>query len=389
MSEFLIQLLVKDYKKTDTPLVRECYGKMAAVVGIATNLVLFTVKVLLGMFANSVAILADAVNNLSDSASSLILLIGFYLSGRPADTEHPYGHARMEYIAGLVVSFSIVLLGFQLGISSWKKMLAPEPILFSGLLAASLFAAILGKFWQSRFYQLVGTRIDSVALKAASEDSRNDILATSAVLVSALLGAYAGVQIDGLMGLLVALFIVYSGFKLVSDTMTPLLGMAPKPELINAIKAKVLSYEHVLGLHDLTLHSYGGNRCYASLHCEVDAAADIMESHELIDQIERDFFNDMGIRMVIHMDPVIANDSKAKALQEKVCAMLKNISPLLKMHDFRVVWGRNLTKVIFDIEVPYDYTLADEDLLALVEERLQEMNPTYHAILRIDHEDVH
>lgn len=389
MSEFLIQLLVKDYKKTNTPLVRERYGKMAAVVGIATNLVLFTVKVLLGMFANSVAILADAVNNLSDSASSLILLIGFYLSGRPADTEHPYGHARMEYIAGLVVSFSIVLLGFQLGISSWKKMLAPEPILFSGLLAASLFAAILGKFWQSRFYQLVGTRIDSVALKAASEDSRNDILATSAVLVSALLGAYAGVQIDGFMGLLVALFIVYSGFKLVSDTMTPLLGMAPKPELISTIKEKVLSYEHVLGLHDLTLHSYGGNRCYASLHCEVDAAADIMESHELIDQIERDFFNDMGIRMVIHMDPVIANDAKAKALQEKVCAMLKNISPLLKMHDFRVVWGRNLTKVIFDIEVPYDFTLADEDLLALVEERLQEMNPTYHAVLRIDHEDVH
>ena len=389
MSEFLIQLLVKDYKKTNTPLVRERYGKMAAVVGIATNLVLFTVKVLLGMFANSVAILADAVNNLSDSASSLILLIGFYLSGRPADTEHPYGHARMEYIAGLVVSFSIVLLGFQLGISSWKKMLAPEPILFSGLLAASLFAAILGKFWQSRFYRLVGTRIDSVALKAASEDSRNDILATSAVLVSALLGAYAGVQIDGFMGLLVALFIVYSGFKLINDTMTPLLGMAPKPELITTIKEKVLSYEHVLGLHDLTLHSYGGNRCYASLHCEVDAANDIMESHELIDQIERDFFNDMGIRMVIHMDPVIANDSKAKALQEEVCAMLKNISPLLKMHDFRVVWGRNLTKVIFDIEVPYDFTLADEDLLALVEERLQEMNPTYHAVLRIDHEDVH
>jgi len=389
MSNFLIQLLVKDYEKTNSPLVRERYGKMAAVVGIATNLVLFTVKVLLGLFANSVAILADAVNNLSDSASSLILLIGFYLSGRPADTEHPYGHARMEYIAGLVVSFSIVLLGFQLGVSSWQKMLNPEPTLFNGILAASLLAAILGKFWQSQFYKTVGTRIDSVAFKAASQDSRNDILATSAVLLSAILGAYAGLQIDGLMGLLVALMIVYSGFKLVSDTMTPLLGMPPKPEFVEAIKNKVLSYEHVLGLHDLTLHSYGGNRCYASLHCEVDAANDVMESHEMIDQIERDFYDDLSIRMVIHMDPVIANDPKANALQEKVEAMLQRISPLLKMHDFRVVWGRNLTKVIFDIAVPYDFSLNDEDLVALVEERLQEMNRTYHAVLRIDHEDVH
>jgi len=389
MSEFLIQLLVKDYKEVNNHLVRERYGKMAASVGIATNLVLFTVKVLLGLFANSVAILADAVNNLSDTASSLILLIGFYLSGRPADTEHPYGHARLEYIAGLIVSFLIVLLGFQLGVSSWQKILNPEPTVFSGVLGASLFVAILGKFWQSRFYKTVGTRIDSVAFKAASEDSRNDILATSAVLISAILGAFAGIQIDGLMGLLVALLIIYSGFKLVSDTMAPLLGMPPNPELVETIKNKVLSYEHVLGLHDLTLHSYGGNRCYASLHCEVDAANDVMESHEMIDQIERDFYDDLSIRMVIHMDPVIANDPKSAALQTKVGAMLQKISPLLEMHDFRVVWGRNLTKLIFDIAVPYDFSLTDQDLVALVEERLQEMNRSYHSVLRIDHEDVH
>ncbi len=389
MTDFLIQFLVRDFSKTNHPLVRERYGKMAAGVGIATNLCLFALKIVMGLWVGSVAIVADAVNNLSDSASSLVLLIGFYLAGRPADAEHPYGHARMEYIAGMVISFFIVLLGFQLGLSSWKKILNPEPVLFHRTLVVSLLIAIAGKFWQSRFYKTVGQRIGSVALLATSEDSRNDILATTAVLLSSLAGAFLGWQIDGWMGLLVALFILYSGIRLISDTMTPLLGTAPDPQLIETIRERVLSYEHVLGLHDLTLHNYGETRIYASLHCEIDANHDVMDSHELIDRIERDFYHDLGIRMVIHMDPIIADDLRSDALQDEVSALLTHISPLLKMHDFRVVWGKKLTKVIFDIEVPYDFSLSDEDLLLLIEERLRELSPTYHAVLRIDHEDVY
>lgn len=388
MTSILIRLFVKDYKNLDNPQVRERYGAFAGAAGIVSNLLLFAIKIVVGTVFNSIAITADAVNNLLDSGSSLVALFGFKLSGKPADAQHPYGHARIEYISGLIISFIVIILGVQLLQGSVAKIINPEAVRFSYVLVFALVVSILIKLWQARFYWLVGERIQSTTLVAAGVDSRNDVLSTAVVLAGTLFSRWTGINLDGFLGLLVALFIMVSGVKLVMETSSPLLGTAPDKELVDKIYAKILSYEGILGLHDLAVHNYGAGNIFASVHCEVPSSQDVMVSHDIIDNIERDFKEELGIELVIHMDPIDIDDERTNALREKVAELIKGISPELGMHDFRVVWGISHTNLIFDIEVPYGFPLEDADLLAKVKAKLKELDPTYQGVITVDHDYV-
>jgi cation diffusion facilitator family transporter len=385
MTNFLIRLFVKDHQNISSWKVRERYGKFAGIVGIATNFVLFLIKVIVGIVFNSIAITADAVNNLSDSGSSLVTLFGFKLSGKPADAKHPYGHARMEYLSGLIVSFIILFLGVQLIQNSFVKIIHPQTTRFSLITIFTLVVSILIKLWQCMFYRKVGGVIDSITLIAASADSGNDILATTAVLAAAVISEITGINLDGYMGVAVALFILASGVRLVMDTGNPLLGMAPTKEMVDNVYRKILSYDGIIGLHDLTIHSYGVAQYFASVHCEVSAEQDIMASHDLIDNIERDFLKDQGIKLVIHLDPVVIDDEKTSQLKGKVENLVSRISSEISIHDFRVVWGMSHSNLIFDVVVPFDFHLKDEELANLITDKIHEINPGYHAVLTIDH----
>lgn len=382
---FLFRLFIRDRNNTEDLKVRENYGKLASVAGIVTNLVLFAIKIATGIIFNSISITADAINNLSDSGSSLVTLFGFKISGKPADAKHPYGHARMEYISALIVSFIIMFLGVQLVQSSVGKILNPEAAQFSVVSIVILAASILIKLWQSLFYRKVGKIINSTALIAASADSRNDILATSAVLVSAVASLFSDLNLDGYMGVVVAAFILVSGVRIAMETVSQLLGIAPTKELVEKCYRKILGYEGIIGLHDLTVHNYGVGKCFASVHCEVPAEQDIMISHDIIDNIERDFMKDEGINLVIHLDPVVTNDEKTNALKEKVTDLVSKVSSGLSMHDFRVVWGKTHSNLIFDVVAPYGLPESDDELVEILSREITKIDPTYRAVITIDH----
>jgi len=385
VTNILVRKLIKNYENTGNSRVRENYGKLASIMGIASNLLLFFIKITIGLVFNSISITADAVNNLSDSGSSLVTLLGFKLSGKPADADHPFGHQRMEYISGLVVSFIILFLGLQLIESSFDKILHPELPQFSMITVVVLIIAILIKLWQCLFYRKIGKTINSLTLMATAIDSRNDILATSAVLVATIITYLTGFDLDGYMGVVVAIFIIISGINLVRETISPLLGTAPSNELVDQIYEKIRSYEHIIGLHDLMIHSYGETQTYASVHCEVPAELDCLISHSVIDQIERDFLKDLNIHLIIHLDPVITNDEKTTALKEQVEQTIAGLSPEIHIHDFRVVWGYNHSNLIFDVVVPYDAPWSDEELSMMIANEIYKINPTYHAVITVDY----
>lgn len=385
MTNLLLKIFIKDYQNTSDPGVRQAYGKLSGVVGIVTNLLLFAFKITAGLLFHSIAVVADAVNNLSDSASSIITLVGFKLSGKPADEKHPYGHARMEYLSGLIVSFIILILGVQLAQSSFEKVIRPEEAEFSIVTVAVLVVSILLKLWQGAFYKRMGRKIDSTTLEATAADSLNDMIATSAILIGVIITKMTGFNLDGYMGLVVAVFIVITGIKLIMATSNPLLGLAPTQELVKEIYEKIMGYEGIIGLHDLNVHNYGPSRCFASVHCEVPASQDIMVSHDIIDNIERDFLKDMNIHMVIHLDPVVTDDDRTNELKKKVQDLLRDISPRLSMHDFRVVWGATHSNLIFDVLVPFDFQLGDEALAELVEQKVKLLDSRYNTVLTVDH----
>ncbi len=385
MAKFLLKLLLKNGQSTSDPLVREKCGKIASLVGIATNFVLFLLKILVGTLFQSIAITADAVNNLSDSASSVVTLIGFKLSGKPADEEHPYGHARMEYISGLVVSFLILFLGFQLIQSSVEKIFHPEQAQFSVVAAAVLVLSILVKVWQGLFYRGMGKAIASTALQATAADSFNDVFSTAAILIGMVITKLTSFNLDGYMGVVVAVLIIITGINLVRETSNPLLGMAPDKKLVDEIYKKILSYDGIIGLHDLMVHNYGPSRCFASVHCEVPASRNIMESHDIIDTIEHDFKKEMGIQLVIHLDPVETDNEQTNNLRAQVFALLKEISPEIRMHDFRVVWGKTHSNLIFDVLVPFQFKLRDKDLSDYISKKISDLNSSYNAVITIDH----
>lgn len=387
MTNILIRWFVKDYQNTSHPLVRRRYGQFASIVGILTNALLFGSKLLAGTLFGSIAVVADALNNLMDSASTLVALVGFKLSGKPADAEHPYGHARMEYVAGLIVSFLVMFVGLQLLLGSAQRILSPQQPSQPGWpMLAVLVLSILVKLWQCLFYRKVGRSIDSATLAATAADSRNDVLATGAVLLASIITMLTGVDLDAWMGAAVAVFILISGGQLISQTISPLLGTAPTRETVQRIHQKILSYEGIIGLHDLHVHSYGAGQVFASVHCELPAEQDILLSHDLVDRIERDLLQQDNINLVIHLDPVVTSDPKTNALKAQVQQIITEISPRISMHDFRVVWGVTHTNLIFDVAVPFDFGLANDALTRRIEGSVKAINPDYNIVLTVDHD---
>lgn len=384
MTDLILRIFVRDHKNTEDPAVRDKCGRVAGAVGIVTNFLLFLMKIIVGTAFHSVSVTADAVNNLTDSGSSVVTLIGFKMASKPADEKHPFGHARIEYLSGVIVSFIVIFLGLQLGMSSIEKILTPEENALTPVALVVLVISILAKLWQCLFYRKVGRMIKSESVEATSKDSRNDVIATSVVLLGAVITMLTGVNLDGYMGAAVALFIVFSGVQLTISTADPLLGQAPEGELVQTITEKMLSYPGIIGMHDLAVHNYGVGRCFASAHCEVDAKNDILVSHDLIDNIERDFSRDLGIHMVIHLDPVIVGDARTDALHCKVQSLVTALYPTVTIHDFRVIWGVTHSNIVFDASVPFAVKDSDAVITQKLEAEIQKLDPDYRTVVTID-----
>lgn len=384
MTDLILRIFVRDHKNTEDPAVRDKCGRVAGAVGIVTNFLLFLMKIIVGTVFHSVSVTADAVNNLTDSGSSVVTLIGFKMASKPADEKHPFGHARIEYLSGVIVSFIVIFLGLQLGMSSIEKILTPEENALTPVALVVLVISILAKLWQCLFYRKVGRMIKSESVEATSKDSRNDVIATSVVLLGAVITMLTGVNLDGYMGAAVALFIVFSGVQLTISTADPLLGQAPEGELVQTITEKMLSYPGIIGMHDLAVHNYGVGRCFASAHCEVDAKNDILVSHDLIDNIERDFSRDLGIHMVIHLDPVIVGDARTDALHCKVQSLVTALYPTVTIHDFRVIWGVTHSNIVFDAAVPFAVKDSDVVITQKLEAEIQKLDPEYRTVVTID-----
>lgn len=384
MTDLILRIFVRDHKNTEDPAVRDKCGRVAGAVGIVTNFLLFLMKIIVGTVFHSVSVTADAVNNLTDSGSSVVTLIGFKMASKPADEKHPFGYARIEYLSGVIVSFIVIFLGLQLGMSSIEKILTPEENALTPVALVVLVISILAKLWQCLFYRKVGRMIKSESVEATSKDSRNDVIATSVVLLGAVITMLTGVNLDGYMGAAVALFIVFSGVQLTISTADPLLGQAPEGELVQTITEKMLSYPGIIGMHDLAVHNYGVGRCFASAHCEVDAKNDILVSHDLIDNIERDFSRDLGIHMVIHLDPVIVGDARTDALHCKVQSLVTALYPTVTIHDFRVIWGVTHSNIVFDAAVPFAVKDSDAVITQKLEAEIQKLDPDYRTVVTID-----
>lgn len=385
MIDFLVRKFVRDYDKVQDVRVRQRYGNLASCIGVLCNLLLFGGKFVVGTLFQSVAITADAVNNLSDAGSSLISLVSFRLSSRPADSGHPFGHARIEYIASMVVGVLVLMLGVELIRSSIDHIAHPPAIEFSWVSVGILAASILVKLWMFSYNRTLGKRIDSMVMQATATDSLSDVLATGAVLLSTIISPAIGFQLDGYMGALVALFIIVSGIRILKDTLNQLLGQMPDQELTNMIATKVLSYDGVLGIHDLMVHNYGPGRCFASAHVEVSSSVDILKSHDVIDNIERDFDMDCGIHLVIHLDPIVTDDERVNALRIKMAQIIRGIDPLLSMHDFRVVLGETHSNLIFDVSVPFECKKTDDEITQAIYSAVSRMEGRCYAVVTIDH----
>lgn len=341
---------------------RAHYGKLAGLVGIVCNTLLCIGKFIAGVMSGSVSITADAANNLSDASSSVISLIGFRLSEKRPDEEHPYGHARYEYIAGFVVAILVIVIGVELFRSSIERIITPQPVEFSIVSVIVLSVSIVVKLGMMIFNTSIGKRIDSQTLIATAADSRNDCITTAAVLAAAIISHFANVQLDGIMGTLVAAFILYSGAGLVRDAMNPLLGNAPDPKLVESIREKILTYPGVLGAHDLIVHDYGHGRKFATVHVEMAAEENVIESHNVIDSIERDFLHDMGLNMLVHFDPVVTESSAVNDFRRELDEIVRLIDQRLTVHDLRVVPSDVDTRLIFDVVVPKDFSMSEQEL---------------------------
>lgn len=385
MTKLLIKLFIKNADAT-TPKGRELFGRLAGAVGIICNLILSVMKLIIGTVTNSVSITADATNNISDAGSSIVTLVGFRLSGKPADKDHPYGHARIEYISSLIISFLILLIGCSIFKESVTKIIKPEESLFNVATVIVLVASIIVKLWLSVFNKYLGKQIDSKALEATAIDSRNDVITTFAVLVASIISHFTGFNLDGYMGVIVSVFIFISGINLVKETLDPLLGQPPTKEMFETIENKILSYNNVLGVHDLMVHSYGPNTYFASAHIEMDAKIDVLICHDIMDRIERDFKSDLNIHLVVHLDPTILDSPEINELKEMVNDIICEIDRELTFHDFRVVVGEENKNVLFDVVVPPEYKYSDEELERIITEKISETsNGKIFTVLVIDH----
>ena len=384
MTERLVRRFIPDWENVGDPAVRERYGILSGGVGIFLNLLLSVGKMLAGLLTGSIAVTADAFNNLSDAGSSVVTLVGFKLAGQKADDGHPFGHGRIEYLAGLLVSLLILMVGVELGKSSIEKIIHPEEVAFSLLSVGILAASILVKLWMCLFNRKLGKRIGSAAMEATATDSLSDVVATSAVLAGTLVGGLTGVSIDGWIGVVVAVFILRAGWGAAKDTVDPLLGSAPDPALVKGIQELVMSHKQVVGMHDLVIHDYGPGRRMCSFHAEVPQNADIMEAHDAIDHIEREILEKYGVETTAHMDPIVTEDEDVNRLREQVRLLVKEVDGEMTIHDFRVTRGPQHTYLIFDVLVPRRCKLSDEEIVGQITRRIRELDPSYYAVLQLD-----
>ena len=384
MTQLLLRLFVKNHQNTEDMMVRASVGKLAGATGIVCNIILFAGKLLAGILAGSVAIIADAVNNLSDASSSVVTLLGFRLAQMPADEDHPYGHARYEYLSGLMVAVLILVIGVELVKSSVGKIIHPEAIDFSTVTMAILIGSVLVKLWMSLFFGTLGKKINSLTLQATSVDSRNDVVSTIAVLAGCLVGHFFHVNIDGYVGLLVAVFILYSGVNIVKETISPLLGEQADAELVGKIKELVYSHDAVLNVHDLLVHDYGPGRCFASIHAELSARLDPMEVHDIIDDIECKVLDQLNVHLVIHYDPVLPDDDEWVEMSNVMGEILSEVAPEVSMHCFRMVGGTKQKNLVFDLMVPYDSRKQNWELKQEIEQQLLKREKHYGTVIRFD-----
>lgn len=387
LSDILIKKFIKDYSDIKNKNVRQKYGYLGGIVGILINLILFAVKFTVGMIVNSIAVTADAFNNLSDVASSVVTIFGFKLSSKPADKEHPFGHGRIEYISGLIVAFLVLLVGFEFVKSSFDRIKNPTPVQFSLVPFSLLLVSILFKIWLSRFYKNIGGKINSSALKASGVDALSDVVSSATVVFSLLISRFTKFPIDGYIGMIVSMVILYAGYGLIKDTLNPLLGSAPDEELVEAIQKMLLNYEHINGVHDLILHNYGPGRIIASVHAEVPLDISVVKIHEIIDRAEKEISTALDIYLVIHMDPITTNDKEILKAKEELAEALKAFTEVKSFHDFRVVGEGETKNLIFDVVIGADHMLSKMEELSLqknINSELQKLHPDYNAIITID-----
>lgn len=389
ISNFLVKSFIKNNEDTKNPKVRNSYGTLGGVIGIIINFILFVIKFSVGMLVGSIAISADAFNNLSDAASSIITIIGFKMSNKPADAEHPFGHGRIEYLSALLVAFMVMLVGVQFVKSSIERIMNPEVITFELIPFILLLISIGFKVWLSTFNRFIGNKINSSALKAAATDALGDVFTSSTVVISFLLAKFTSLPIDGYIGIFVALAILYAGFGLVRETLNPLLGEAPDPELVNELYEKVLAYPLISGVHDLIVHNYGPGRIIASLHAEIPADVDIMEIHNVIDKAEREISTDLNLHLVIHMDPICVLTDEIKETWDYVEKILRKYPEIKSMHDFRIVGEGDVKNLIFDIVLEASESgnkKKQEKMIADIKTSIKKEHPQYNCVITVDYD---
>lgn len=386
MTDFILRIFVKDHTNTKDPAVRQKCGSAVAIVGILVNLLLAAFKLFAGILSGAISITADAVNNLSDAGSQVVSLITFKISAKPADREHPFGYARIEYVASMIVSFLILFVSISLFSESIQKIIEPTKTDYSILVMVILAVSVLAKLWLFFFGRSAGKKLNSDVIRASATDSLSDAGATFAVLVSAIIAKLSGFDIDGYMGVAVAIVIFIAGIKVLNETKNSILGSAPEPEVVEGIVKITLEYDEILGVHDMVVHNYGPGNTICSFHAEVDGKADVFATHDCIDNIEKRLYVEMGIRATIHMDPIVTDDEKVSALRIRVAAVIKEIDERLTIHDFRYVEGITHSNLIFDVTVPFEIKMDNERVKELVSNKISEIDPNYFAVITIDRE---
>lgn len=385
MFKLLLKIFVKDYNNTKNPTIREHYGLLSSITGIIINIILSFSKLIIGSLTASISITADAVNNLSDAGACIVTLVGFKMAGMKPDKEHPFGHGRIEYIAALIVGFIVELMGFELIKSSVEKIRNPEELIFSIPAVIVLVISILGKLWLALFNRFLGKAISSPALSAVVTDSLSDICATSFTLIALILSRFTSLPLDGIFGVVVALFIMYSGYGILKETIGIILGVPPSKELVDKIVELIKDHDGVIDIHDLVIHSYGESRLFGSVHVEVPSDFDILEAHDNMDHIEREVLEKYGINLVVHMDPLVVNDERIRILRDLTYGTVREFDEVLSLHDFRVVEGPKHTNLIFDLVIPFDYKLSADELKEKIAELMKEHNKNYYVVITVEY----
>ncbi|MDD3225264.1 MAG: cation diffusion facilitator family transporter [Clostridium sp.] len=386
-AKIIVSHFIKDYKNKNDEHVREKYGILSGVVGIIVNLILFSVEIILGIITNSIAIIADAFHNLADVTSALVTIIAFRLSNKPADKEHPFGHGRFEYISGLIVSFIILIVGIQFIETSFSRVLHPEAVKFNLVTFIIIIMAIPLKLWLSYFNKTLGKMINSETLKASGADAFNDVAILSGVIISLIVGYFAKIDIDGYVGLIVAIFIVYSGLTLIKSTISPLLGEPPDPKLVREIKTSIIKYDHIIGVHDLIIHNYGPGRCMASLHAEVPSNIPIMHLHESVDKAEKELSKKLNMFIVVHMDPICIDSKEVDDARRFIVQIIKKFPIISSIHDFRIVGKGESKNLVFDAVISFEYKVnekQEQKLRKEIEKQVKLVHPGYDIVITFD-----